>query len=171
MFFYNNQARILIVYRPNDFKTPSGDYDDWEVFGKTNQDTIDALIAFLVWIVFFHSTSCNAFVLGVQAFQSPKTPSKINNVLCFGGKSNKSSTMRLFLHSSWLLHLLQRNFWKAQQTTVLHLSSFLSHSTALLLSSFLSLATALLLSIFLSQMALVQLQLWVSCTFMSHSEW
>jgi hypothetical protein len=27
--------------------------------------------------VFFHSTSCNAFVFGVQAFQrSPKTPSK-----------------------------------------------------------------------------------------------
>jgi hypothetical protein len=26
--------------------------------------------------VFFHSTSCNAFTLGVQAFQSPKTPSK-----------------------------------------------------------------------------------------------
>jgi hypothetical protein len=43
---------------------------------KTNQRTINALIAFLEWIVFFHSTSCNAFVLGVQAFQSPKTPSK-----------------------------------------------------------------------------------------------
>ncbi len=41
-----------------------------------NQRTIHALIAFLVWIVFFHSTSCNAFVLGVQASQSPKTPSK-----------------------------------------------------------------------------------------------
>jgi hypothetical protein len=55
-----------------------------------NQGTINALIAFLVWIVFFHSSSCNAFVLGVQVFCSPKTPSKINNALSFGGKSNKS---------------------------------------------------------------------------------
>jgi hypothetical protein len=32
---------------------------------------------FLVWIVFFHSTICNAFFFGVQASQrSPKTPSK-----------------------------------------------------------------------------------------------
>jgi hypothetical protein len=51
------------------------------------QGTINALIAFLVWIVFFHSSSCNAFVLGVQVFHSPQTPSKINN---FGIKSNKS---------------------------------------------------------------------------------
>jgi hypothetical protein len=42
---------------------------------KTNQRTINALIAFLVYIMFFHSTHCNAFVLGVQASQSPKTPS------------------------------------------------------------------------------------------------
>ncbi len=43
---------------------------------KTNR-TIFALIAFLVWIVSFHSTSCNAFVIGIQASQrSPKTPSK-----------------------------------------------------------------------------------------------
>jgi hypothetical protein len=34
---------------------------------KLNQRTINALIAFLVWIVFLHSTSCNAFVLGVQS--------------------------------------------------------------------------------------------------------
>jgi hypothetical protein len=34
---------------------------------KMNQGTTNAFIAFLVWIVFFHSTSCNAFVLGVQA--------------------------------------------------------------------------------------------------------
>jgi hypothetical protein len=43
---------------------------------KTNQRTINALIAFLVWIVFFHSTSYYAFVLGAQASQSPKIPSK-----------------------------------------------------------------------------------------------
>ncbi len=43
---------------------------------KTNQRTINALIVFLVWMVFFYSTNCNAFVLGVQASQSPKTPSK-----------------------------------------------------------------------------------------------
>ncbi len=42
-----------------------------------NQRTIHSLIVFLVWIVFFHSTSCNAFVLGIQASQrSPKMPSK-----------------------------------------------------------------------------------------------
>jgi hypothetical protein len=57
---------------------------------KINQGRINALIGFLVWIVFFHSSSCNAFVLGVQVFCSPKTPSKINNALSFGGKSNKS---------------------------------------------------------------------------------
>jgi hypothetical protein len=44
---------------------------------KTNRITIHSHIAFLVWIVFFHSTSCNAFVFGVQASQrSPKMPSK-----------------------------------------------------------------------------------------------
>ncbi len=44
---------------------------------KTNQKIIHSLIAFLVWIVFFHSTSCNAFVFGIQAsWRSPKTPSK-----------------------------------------------------------------------------------------------
>jgi hypothetical protein len=44
---------------------------------KTNQRTINALIPFLVWIVFFHSTSCNPLVLGVQASRrSPKMPSK-----------------------------------------------------------------------------------------------
>ncbi len=42
---------------------------------KTNQRIIHSLIVFLVWIVFFHSTSCSAFVFGVQASQrSPKTP-------------------------------------------------------------------------------------------------
>ncbi len=43
---------------------------------KTNRRTINALILFLVGIVFFYSTSCNAINLGVQAFQIPKTPSK-----------------------------------------------------------------------------------------------
>jgi hypothetical protein len=44
---------------------------------KTIQSTIHSLITFLVWIVFIHSTSCNAFVFGVQASQrSPKMPSK-----------------------------------------------------------------------------------------------
>jgi hypothetical protein len=57
---------------------------------KMNQRTNFALITFLVWILSFHSTSCNAFIFGVQAFQSPKTPSKINNALSFDSKSNKS---------------------------------------------------------------------------------
>ena len=65
-------------------------YDNGKSLAKMNQGTSNALIAFLVWIVFFHSTSCNAFVLGVQGFWSPKTPSTINNVLSFGGKANKS---------------------------------------------------------------------------------
>jgi hypothetical protein len=61
-----------------------------ESLAKMNQRTNFALIKFLVWILSFHSTSCNAFIFGVQAFQSPKTPSKINNALSFGSKSNKS---------------------------------------------------------------------------------
>ncbi len=57
---------------------------------KMNQRANFALITFLVWNLSFHSTSCNTFIFGVQAFQSPKTPSKINNALSFGSKSNKS---------------------------------------------------------------------------------
>ncbi len=48
-----------------------------ESLAKTIRRTINALSTFLVWIVLFHSTSCNAFVLGIQAFWSPKTPSKM----------------------------------------------------------------------------------------------
>jgi hypothetical protein len=45
-----------------------------ESLAKINQRTIHSLITFLVWIMFFHSTSCNASVFGVQASQrSPKT--------------------------------------------------------------------------------------------------
>jgi hypothetical protein len=48
-----------------------------ESLAKTNQRTIHSLITFLVWIVFFHSTSSNAFVFGIQASRrSPKMPSK-----------------------------------------------------------------------------------------------
>jgi hypothetical protein len=57
---------------------------------KMNQRTNFALITFLVWILSFQSTCCNSFIFGVQAFQSPKTPGKINNALSFGRKSNKS---------------------------------------------------------------------------------
>ncbi len=32
-----------------------------------------------MWIIFFHSTSCNAFVLGVQALRNPKTLNKIDS--------------------------------------------------------------------------------------------
>ena len=46
---------------------------------KMNRGTTNAFIAFLVWIVFFHSTSCNAFVLGVQALRNPKTLNKIDS--------------------------------------------------------------------------------------------
>ena len=39
---------------------------------------MNSLIVFLLWIVFFHSTSCNAFVFGVQSFQSQKMLNKID---------------------------------------------------------------------------------------------
>jgi hypothetical protein len=42
---------------------------------KMNRGTMNSLITFLLWVVFFHSTSCNAFIFSVQDFQSPKTPS------------------------------------------------------------------------------------------------
>ncbi len=45
---------------------------------KTNRGTMNSLIVFLLWIVFFHSTSCNAFVFGVQSFQSQKMLNKID---------------------------------------------------------------------------------------------
>ena len=44
-----------------------------------NRGTTNAFITFRVWIVFFHSTSCNAFVLGVQALRNPKTLNKIDS--------------------------------------------------------------------------------------------
>jgi hypothetical protein len=48
-----------------------------ESLAKANRRTLFALIGFLVWIVSFHSTSCNAFIFGVQSSQrSPKMPSK-----------------------------------------------------------------------------------------------
>ena len=132
---------------------------------KMNQGTINALIAFLVWIVFFHSSSCNAFVLGVQVFCSPKTPSKINNALSFGGKSNKSFNNETVSSFQLVVASVANNFLKGSTNNSPEKATLLS-------SSFLSLTTtALLVSSFLSQMTVVQLQLWVSCTFMSHSEW
>jgi hypothetical protein len=47
---------------------------------KMNRGTTNAFIAFLVWIVFFYSTSCNAFVLGVQALRNPKTLNKYDSI-------------------------------------------------------------------------------------------
>jgi hypothetical protein len=47
-----------------------------ESLAKMNRRTTFTLMTFLVWILSFHPTSCNAFVLGVQASRrSPKTPS------------------------------------------------------------------------------------------------
>jgi hypothetical protein len=46
---------------------------------KMNRGTTIAFIVPLVWIVFFHSTSCNAFVLGVQALRNPKMLNKIDS--------------------------------------------------------------------------------------------
>ncbi len=51
---------------------------------------------FLMWIMFFHSTSCNSFVLGVQASQrSPKTPSKTILFLNNGPAITTSSFLQL----------------------------------------------------------------------------
>ncbi len=64
---------------------------------KMNQRTIFALIAFLVWIVSFHSTSCNSFVLGIQSTQrSPKTPSK---TILFLNNSPAITTSSLLQHN------------------------------------------------------------------------
>jgi hypothetical protein len=63
---------------------------------KTNQRTIDSLITFLVWIVFFHSTSCNEFVFGKQAVQrSPKMPSKTFQQTNNGPATTTSSFLQL----------------------------------------------------------------------------
>jgi hypothetical protein len=51
---------------------------------------------FFVWIMFFHSTSCNAFAFGVQAFQrSPKMPSKTILFLNNGPAIATSSFLQL----------------------------------------------------------------------------
>ncbi len=44
---------------------------------KRIEEDFFALFVFLVWILSFHSKSCNSFVLGVQAsWRSPKMPNK-----------------------------------------------------------------------------------------------
>jgi hypothetical protein len=59
---------------------------------KMNQRTIFALIAFLVWFVSFHSTSCNALVFGVQASQRiPMMPSKTIQLTNNGPATTTSS--------------------------------------------------------------------------------
>jgi hypothetical protein len=63
---------------------------------KTNQRTIFALIAFLVWILSFHSTSCNEFVFRVQSSQrSSKMPSKTIQ-LTNNGPANTTSSFLQF---------------------------------------------------------------------------
>jgi hypothetical protein len=63
---------------------------------KTNQRTIHSLNPFFVWIMFFHSTCCNAFVFGVQASQrSPKTPSKTIQLSNNGPATTTSSFLQL----------------------------------------------------------------------------
>jgi hypothetical protein len=67
-----------------------------ESLAKMNQRTIYSLISFLVWIVFFHSTSCNAFIFGVQASQrSPKTSSKTIQSTNNGPATTTSSFLQL----------------------------------------------------------------------------
>jgi hypothetical protein len=73
MSFFDAQAMILIViltvYQTHDFEALSGDHDKWRVFGESESKNIFALIMFLVWIMSFHSTNCNAYVFGVHASQ------------------------------------------------------------------------------------------------------
>ncbi len=90
---------------------------------QMNQRTIFALIAFLVWIVSFHSTCCNAFVFGIQASQrSPKMPSKTALFLNNGSAlqpqvscSFQMTALRILssFTSQWLQHLLDN-----RQTTI-----------------------------------------------------
>jgi hypothetical protein len=77
---------------------------------KMNQGTINALIAFLVRIVFFLSSSCNAFVLGVQVFAAQRHQARLTMPYPLAANQTNPLTMRLFLHSSWLLHPSQPNF-------------------------------------------------------------
>ncbi len=63
---------------------------------KMNQRTIFVLIAFLVWILSFHSTSYNAFVFGVQASQrSSMTPTKTIQLTNNGPATTTSSFLQL----------------------------------------------------------------------------
>jgi hypothetical protein len=120
-----------------------------ESLAKMNQRTITSLIAFLVWIVFYHSTSCNAFVLGVQTSQSPKTPSK---TILFAHNSPAITTSS-FLQIPDNSPAITTSVSCSLQMTALQ-SSILSHTTALQ-SSILSQMTALQSSV-LSQMTALQ---------------
>jgi hypothetical protein len=67
-----------------------------ESLGKIKRRTNFALITFLVWILSFHSTRCNAFVLGVQASQrSPKTPGTTIQLTNNGPAITTSSFLQL----------------------------------------------------------------------------
>jgi hypothetical protein len=67
-----------------------------ESLGKMNRRTNFALIMFLVWILSFHSTSFNAFVLGVQASRrSPKMPSTSIQLTNNGPAITTSSFLQL----------------------------------------------------------------------------
>jgi hypothetical protein len=67
-----------------------------ESMAKMNQRTNFVLIAFCVWILSFYSTSCNAFIFGVQASQrSPKTPSKTIQLANIGPAITTSSFLQL----------------------------------------------------------------------------
>ncbi len=106
---------------------------------KMNQGTVSTLITFLVWIVFFHSTNCNAFIFGVQALQSPTTLNKIDFF-----------SFRL----SW-------------RKEIPMLSTKCLKSTKKIVWFILSQMTALISFSFLSQMTSLQSQLQVSCSLMS----
>jgi hypothetical protein len=63
---------------------------------KTNQRIFFALIMFLVWIMFFHSTSCNAFAFGVHTSRrSPNMPSKTVQLTNNGPAIATSSFLQL----------------------------------------------------------------------------
>jgi hypothetical protein len=66
MSFSNAQAMILTIIltfiRPMTIRHHLVTVTDGKSLAKMNQRTNFALITFLVWILFFHSTSCYAFV-------------------------------------------------------------------------------------------------------------
>jgi hypothetical protein len=109
MSFSDTQAMILTVIltvkQTHDFKTPSDDYDKWQVFGenKLKNNFCTHCVPCVDCVLSFHS--CNAFVFGVQASQrSPMRPSKTIQLTNNGPAITTSSFLQLPNHSAPIPH-------------------------------------------------------------------